>query len=82
MCIILLEEREGEGYKFKASSTPARLRHCHVFGRLNTKQALKQTAMLRVLSDIVTSADQQRLVTLLGALDMSTAFACVDLDLL
>jgi len=37
--------------------------------------------MLRVLSDALTAADGRR-VTLLGLLDMSAAFDCVDHDLL
>jgi len=37
--------------------------------------------MLRVWSDILTAADHRH-VTLLGLMDMSAAFACVDHDLL
>jgi len=40
-----------------------------------------ETAMLRVWSDVLTSADTQE-VTLLGLLDLSTAFDCVDHDIL
>ena len=40
-----------------------------------------ETAMLRVLSDALTAADGRR-VTLLGLLDMSAAFDCLDHDLL
>ena len=40
-----------------------------------------ETAMLRVWSDILRAADQRH-VTLLGLLDMSAAFDCVDHDLL
>ena len=36
-----------------------------------------ETALLRVLSDIVNAADQQR-VTLLALLDLSAEFDCVD----
>jgi len=37
--------------------------------------------MLRVLSDVLTAADAQQ-VTLLGLLDLSAAFDCVDHQLL
>jgi len=40
-----------------------------------------ETALLRVLSDIYTAADRQD-VTLLGLLDLSAAFDCVDHDIL
>ena len=40
-----------------------------------------ETAMLRVLSDVLTAADAQQ-VTLLGLLDLSAAFDCVDHQLL
>jgi len=40
-----------------------------------------ETAVLRVLSDILTSIDKQQ-VTLLALLDMSAAFDCVDHDIL
>ena len=40
-----------------------------------------ETAMLRVLSDVLTAADNQQ-VTLLGLLDLSAAFDCVDHQLL
>jgi len=40
-----------------------------------------ETALLRVLSDFYTAADGQR-VTLLGLLDLSAAFDCVDHDIL
>ena len=40
-----------------------------------------ETALLRVLSDIFAAADRQR-VTLLGLLDLSAAFDCVDHALL
>ena len=40
-----------------------------------------ETAVLRVLSDILTAIDQQQ-VTLLALLDLSAAFDCVDHDIL
>ena len=40
-----------------------------------------ETAMLRVMSDALTAADQRR-VTLIGLLDLSVAFDCVDHSLL
>jgi len=40
-----------------------------------------ETAMLRVLSDVLTAADTQK-VTLLSLLDLSAAFDCVDHQLL
>ena len=40
-----------------------------------------ETALLRVSSDIFYAADRQH-VTLLGLLDLSTAFDCVDHDIL
>jgi len=40
-----------------------------------------ETAVLKVMSDILTAADQGR-VALLGLLDMSTAFDTVDHDIL
>ena len=40
-----------------------------------------ETAMLRVLSDVLTAADAQQ-VTLLGLLDLSAASDCVDHQLL
>jgi len=40
-----------------------------------------ETAVLRVLSDVLTAVDGRR-VTLLGLLDVSAAFDCVDHDLL
>jgi len=40
-----------------------------------------ETALLRVMSDVFTAADQQR-VTLLALLDLSAAFDCVDHDIL
>jgi len=42
---------------------------------------LTKTAMLRVLSDVLTAADAQQ-VTLLGLLDLSVAFDCFDHQLL
>jgi len=45
------------------------------------KQHSTETAMLRVLSDPLTAAYSQR-VTLLGLLDLSAAFDCVDHSLL
>jgi len=45
------------------------------------KQHSTETAMLRVLSDSLTTADEQRVtvtVTLLGLLDLTAAFDCVD----
>jgi len=41
---------------------------------------LTETALLRVLSDIFAAADSQK-VTLLGLLDLSDAFDCVDHDI-
>ena len=41
----------------------------------------RRTAMLRVWSDFLTSADARK-VTLLGLLDLSVAFDCVDHDIL
>jgi hypothetical protein len=41
------------------------------------KKHSTETAMLRVLSDFLTAADRKK-VTLLGLLDMSAAFDCVD----
>ena len=40
-----------------------------------------ETALLRVMSDVFAAADQQR-VTLLGLLDLSAAFDCVDHNIL
>ena len=40
-----------------------------------------KTALLRVLSDIYAAADRRE-VTLLGLLDLSAAFDCVDHDIL
>ena len=40
-----------------------------------------ETALLRVISDILNSIDKQK-VTLLGLLDLSAAFDCVDHDIL
>ena len=40
-----------------------------------------ETALLRVISDILKAADQQQ-VTLLGLLDLSAAFDCVDREIL
>ena len=40
-----------------------------------------ETAVLRVLSDILTAIDKQQ-VTLLALLDLSAAFDCVDYDIL
>ena len=51
------------------------------FQSANRKRHSTETAMLRVWSDILTAADQRH-VTLLGLLDMSAAFDCVDHDLL
>jgi len=45
------------------------------------KKHSTETAMLRVWSDVLTSADV-RDVTLLGLLDLSAAFDCVDHDIL
>ena len=45
------------------------------------KKHSTETAMLRVWSDILTAADTRQ-VTLLGLLDLSAAFDCVDHDLL
>jgi len=45
------------------------------------KQHSTETAMLRVWSDILTAAGTRQ-VTLLGLLDLSAAFDCVDDDLL
>ena len=45
------------------------------------KKHSTETAMLRVLSDVLTSADVWE-VTLLGLLDLSAAFDCVDHDIL
>ena len=40
-----------------------------------------ETAMLKVLSDVLLAADNQK-VTLLALLDLSAAFDCVDHDIL
>ena len=40
-----------------------------------------ETALLRVISDLLSAADNRR-VTLLGLLDLSAAFDCVDHDIL
>jgi len=45
------------------------------------KKHSTETAMLRVWSDVLTSADVQE-VTLLGLLDLSETFDCVDHDIL
>ena len=45
------------------------------------KKHSTETAMLRVWSDVLTSADVRE-VTLLGLLDLSGAFDCVDHDVL
>ena len=45
------------------------------------KQHSTETALIRVLSDALAAADRQR-VTLLGLLDLSAAFDCVDHTLL
>jgi len=45
------------------------------------KKHSTETAMLRVWSDVLTSADVRE-VTLLGLLDLSAAFDCVDHDIL
>jgi len=45
------------------------------------KKHSTETAMLRVWSDLLTSADVRE-VTLLGLLDLSAAFECVDHDIL
>jgi len=45
------------------------------------KQHSTQTAMLRVLSDALTTADDRQ-VTLIALLDLSSAFDCVDHELL
>jgi len=45
------------------------------------KKHSTETAMLRVWSDVLTSADVRE-VTLLGLLDLSGAFDCVDHDIL
>ena len=45
------------------------------------KRHSTETALLRVWSDILTAADRRH-ITLLGLLDMSAAFDCVDHDLL
>ena len=45
------------------------------------KKHLTETAMLRVWSDMLSAADNRQ-VTLLGLLDLSAAFYCVDHDLL
>jgi len=39
-----------------------------------------ETALLRVISDLLRTADNRR-VTLLGLLDLSAAFDCVDHDI-
>ena len=41
-----------------------------------------QTAMLRVLSDVFEAVDSQQVTLLLGLLDLSAAFDCVDHQLL
>ena len=40
-----------------------------------------ETALLKVLSDVLTAADDKK-VTLLALLDLSAAFNCVDDDIL
>jgi len=45
------------------------------------KQHSTETALIRMLSDALAAADRQR-VTLLGLLDLSAAFDCVDHTLL
>jgi len=51
------------------------------FQSVYRKKHSTEIAMLRVLSDILAAADQRQ-VTLLGLLDTSAAFDCVDHDLL
>ena len=41
-----------------------------------------ETALLRVISDLLRSMDKQEVVTLFGLLDLSAAFDCVDHDIL
>ena len=61
--------------------------HLHLHGLMPRLQSAyrrhhsTETALLRVMSDIIGSSDNQR-VTLLGLLDLSAAFDCVDHDIL
>jgi len=63
------------------------LRYLHEYDLLPHRQSAyrrhhsTETALLRVLSDIYAAADKQE-VTLLGLLDLSAVFDCVDHDIL
>jgi len=54
---------------------------CFVISQRTESKHSTETAMLRVWSDVLTSADVRE-VTLLGLLDLSAAFDCVDHDIL
>ena len=49
--------------------------------RRHSSAETAQTALLKVLADVCATIDRQR-VTLLGLLDLSAAFDCVDHDIL
>ena len=59
----------------------SQLNTCLSANGLVISQHSTETAMLRVWSDVLTSADVRE-VTLLGLLDLSAAFDCVDHDIL